>query len=165
MKKILLAYETKTNTTKEIIESIGKKLEEKGLIVDIKRIGSIDSLENYSGAIIGAPINGMNWIPEASKFIENHQAILKDMPTALFSVAYFHGMKRKFWQNLMKKRLYTSKDLIQSQRIGQFKGKVADNNIPGFLRVLFGAPKDLPLDRRDWNEINQWAEDVSVIIK
>ena len=66
MSKILVAYVSKTGTTKEVAEEIGRILEEKGLEADVMEIPRVQGFEGYSGAVIGSPINGMRWLPEAN---------------------------------------------------------------------------------------------------
>lgn len=161
-KRILVAYATKTNTTAEISEKIAQVIEEKGFEVDVKPIHEVANLTQYSGAIIGSPINGMNWLPEAKQFADSHRETLQKIPTALFYVAYYHGMKRQFWQNLMKKSVYGVKETLHSSEVGMFAGRI-EGEPPEFLRMMFGAPKGMPSDRRDWQEITAWAEKVAEI--
>ena len=44
------------------------------------------SLDGYDGVILGSAIRMGSWLPEAKTFVEQHQAELNTIPTAIFTV-------------------------------------------------------------------------------
>jgi len=155
--KILIAYISKTGSTKEISEEIGRIMEKNGFQVELKDIPAVQNLDGYSAVILGAPINGFRWLPEAEKFIEDHKAELLKVPAAYFIVSYLLKAGRASLQNKMKTTLENAKRIVPPVSEGYFGGKVGDS-FPSVLRLMFGVKKGAPLDVRDWDEIRAWAE-------
>jgi len=160
LSKILIAYLTKTNTTKEIADEIAGIFKSRDIAAEVKAIPEIKDLSSYSGVIVGAPINGMVWLPEAYKFIEDNKEVLKNMPTAYFFVSYMIEEGREFWKNKIRKSLDSAKALVRPVSVGMFGGRVT-SGFPAIFRFIFGIKKDALKDVRDWNKIRIWANDIS----
>ncbi len=159
MSKILVAYATKTGTTKEISEAIGNTLQKHGLTVNVSEIDKVDSLDEYTGIVIGAPINGMKWIPEALKFVEDNMEKLKSTPCACFAVSYLIVDGREVWKNAIKSSMDQIKAKINPFSTYIFGGKVG-SPFPAPFRVMFGIKKGAPLDVTNEHNVNKWAEDL-----
>jgi menaquinone-dependent protoporphyrinogen oxidase len=157
MKKALVAYATKTGTTAEVAVEIGKALEAAGWSVDIKKLAEVSGLGGYSAAVIGAPINGMSWLPEAKAFVAANAAALGAMPVACFYLSYiaFAG-GRETWKRTIKKGMDGIAASIDARSLGAFGGRLP-GPLPGFARFLFGTERGAPLDKRDWDAIRSWA--------
>lgn len=164
MNKILIAYISKTGSTKEISEEIGRVLNEKGFQSDIKDMSEVQSLDNYSAVILGAPINGFRWLPEAEKFISDHKSELSKIPAAYFIVSYLLKAGRASLQKKMRSTLDNAKGIVEPVSTGYFGGRV-DSNFPAVFRLMFGVKKGTPLDVRDWDEIRAWAGELAVKLK
>jgi len=158
MKKLCIAYVTKTNTTKEIAEEIAKVARDKSWDVKVLPVSAIDNLEEFDAILIGAPINGMQWLPEAVTFVEKNQHTLKKISTSYFLVSYLMNSGSKMWKKTINKSLNKVSELVQPLKIGKFDGRVEDEfgTIP---RLLFGLKKNTPLDLRDWDAIRAWAQE------
>ncbi len=158
MKKLCIAYVTKTNTTKEIAEEIAKVARDKDWEVKVLPLSAIASLEDFDAILICAPINGMQWLPPAVEFVEKHQKALNEIPTAYYLVSYLMNSGAKMWKKTINKSLNKVSELVQPIKIGKFDGRVEDEfgTIP---RLLFGLKKDTPLDLRDWDAIRAWASE------
>lgn len=160
MSKILVTYKTATNTTKEIAEEISKILSEHGLTVDVRPLEEVANMDEYTGVVVGAPINGMKWVSEADAFIQEKQNMLKTKKVALFAVAYLLYDGCKFWQKRIKSSLNKLKALVNTSKVGIFGGKI-EKMFPSVPRFLFGVRKDAPLDTRNWDHIRQWAYELA----
>ena len=158
MNKLCIAYVTKTNTTKEIAEEIGKIAREKDWTVKVLPLTAVADLSEYDAVLIGAPINGMQWLPPAVEFVEKHQKTLSTIPTAYFLVSYLMNSGAMRWRKLIDKSLNKASKLVTPFKVGKFDGRVEDEfgTIP---RLLFGLKKNTPLDLRDWNQIRTWARE------
>jgi menaquinone-dependent protoporphyrinogen oxidase len=158
MSKLCIAYVTKTNTTKEIAEEIAKVAREKSWEVKVLPVSAIDDPEEFDAILIGAPINGMQWLPEAIEFVENNQVALKKISTSYYLVSYLMNSGGKRWKKMIDKSLKKVSALVKPLMIGKFDGRVEDEfgTIP---RLLFGLKKDTPLDLRDWDAIRTWARE------
>ncbi|MCK5816406.1 MAG: hypothetical protein KAH15_00245 [Candidatus Marinimicrobia bacterium] len=158
MSKLCIAYVTKTNTTKEIAEEIGKVAREKNWNVKVLPVSAIANLEKFDAILIGAPINGMQWLPEANEFVEKHQKTLQEIPTAYYLVSYLMNSGAKRWQKTINKSLNKASALVKPMMIGKFDGRIEDE-FGAVPRLLFGVKKGTTLDLRDWNAIRAWANE------
>ena len=157
---VLVAYLSKAGSTKEVAEEIGKIFNTNGIETDIKELTAVQNLDRYSGIIVGAPINGFRWLPEAEKFIEDNKERLKNLPTSYFMLSYLLKTGRDSLKKKMKNTLSKAKTIVTPVSTGLFGGKV-DKNFPAVARVMFGVKKEAPLDARDWDEIRAWATELA----
>lgn len=162
MKKILITYFTKTNTTKEISEEIATTLNEKGLQTSILPMDQVKEFSDYAGVIIGAPIFGMQWAKEAADFVSKHELALKETKTALFFNSYMIYAGRKMWQKAVNKSLDSISQTLNPVAIGKFGGRI-EGSLPAPMRFIFGIKKDTPFDQRNIEMIKSWAKDTAVL--
>lgn len=158
MNKLCIAYVTKTNTTKEIAEEIAKIAREKDWTVKVLPLTAVTDLREYDAVLIGSPINGMQWLPEANEFVEKHQKVLSERPTSYFLVSYLLNSGAMRWRKLIDKSLNKASNIVPPFMIGKFDGRVEDE-FGAIPRLLFGLKKNTPLDLRDWDQIRSWASD------
>ena len=163
MSKYLITYATNTGTTKDIAEKIADRITQQGIIIDIKPSNQAENLGDYTGIILGAPINGMKLIQPLKDYIQTHQELI-GKTLALFAVAYVYQNGRPFWRKLMDKDIAQTRTQLKTTITTVFGGKI-DKRMPGFINFLFGTPKDLPLDIRNWEKIDQWADQLIQKIK
>lgn len=153
----LIAHKSHTGTTKEAAEIIQNVFISKALDVELLEISEVKSVDKYDLIIIGAPINGMHWLPEASNFISKHEITLKKKKVACFALSYIINDGRKFWKNRMRsnfKNICQLNDPIDTMIFG---GKI-DKPMPAPARFIFGLSKEAPLDYRDNKKIEDWAK-------
>jgi menaquinone-dependent protoporphyrinogen oxidase len=86
MKKILIAYATKSGSTAEIAQYIGKELRALGSAAEVLPIGEVKNLNAYDAVIVGAPMI-LGWHREAVNFLKANEPILKEKPVACFASA------------------------------------------------------------------------------
>jgi len=158
MSKLCIVYVTKTNTTKEIAEEIAKVAREESWEVKVLPVSAIDDLEEFDAILIGAPINGMQWLPEAVEFVEKNQAALKEISTSYYLVSYLMNSGGKRWKKMIDKSLNKVSALVKPLMIGKFDGRIEDE-FGAVPRLLFGVKKGTPLDLRDWDAIRDWAKE------
>lgn len=164
MGTVLIAYISKAGSTKEIAEEIGRVLGENGIQTELQELPKVQDLSLYSAVVIGAPINGFRWLPEAEKFIEDHKDRLEKIQTAYFIVSYLLKAGRASLRKKMGETLKKAKSILTPVAEGYFGGRV-DANFPAIFRLMFGVKKGTPLDVRDWDEIRAWAAELAVRLK
>lgn len=160
MNKYLVAYGSHTGSTEEVALKMGELLRNKGFDVDVQNIKDVDYLKHYSGVIIGAPIHGMKWYPEAEHFVEKHHTILESIPTACFLLSYILVQGAPFWRKTIAKSMNMPKSIIDPFSIGMFGGRVKDA-LPAPMRLIFGIKKNAPMDAIEWEKIEEWIEGVA----
>lgn len=164
MKKVLIAYTTKTGSTKEVAEKIGGIITESNIEVDVKNIDAVASVKSYDCVIVGAPINGMRWKQEAVDFVGIHQSDLVGTPTAYFLLSYTALLGRKMWRHQIEKAFDPVNRLVSPVKTAIFGGRV-EGELPAVVRFLFGMPNETPKDQRDWELIEGWAREISFDLK
>ncbi len=163
MNKYLIGYVSKTGTTQEIAEKIAAKFMEHEIKVDVLSLENIENTDQYAGIILGSPINAMKLLPELNSFIESNENI-KKKSVGIFVVSYIFGNGRKIWNNFIQKDINRVKSQLAPKTIAVFGGRL-DKKMPGFVNFLFGLSKDLPLDNKNWNHIDEWANELVDVIK
>lgn len=156
MKKLLVAYYTETNTTKEIAETIGRTADKNEWECDIKALSDISSVKDYDAVLIGAPVHAMKWVPEANTFVEKHHETLRKIPTAFYAVAYMLNCSRPLFRKLIRKSLDKACGIVTPVKTAMFDGRV-ESEFPAFARLIFGVKQGTAKDLRDWKAIEAWA--------
>ncbi len=152
----LIAYFTKTGTTREIALEIEKTLREAGADARAVPLSEVSGFEGIEAVVLGAPINGMRWVPEAAAFVRANRDALRAVPVAVFAVSYMHGAARPKWNRAIEKSLRTEAETAGARTSTVFAGRVG-SPLPGFARFIFGVPQDLPADRVDRAAVRAWA--------
>ncbi|MDD4716847.1 MAG: flavodoxin domain-containing protein [Eubacteriales bacterium] len=157
MRNILIAYVSKTGTTAEAAALIASRLEEKGFYTTVLPISEAGSLEIYDSFIIGGPINGMTWHPEASSFVSTNTVILSEKDVSFFCLSYMIKTGRDFWKKQISKAFDSSAAKVKPSSTGIFGGKI-DKELPGIARFIFGVKRGSDADQRDNSEVIAWAD-------
>jgi len=80
---ILLVYDTKRGSTKQICEWIAEFINDK---VDIKKVCEVDDLEKYDLIIIGSPIYIERPLSSVTNFLKSNRETLRRKKIVLFVV-------------------------------------------------------------------------------
>ncbi|RJR21956.1 MAG: hypothetical protein C4582_07195 [Desulfobacteraceae bacterium] len=84
--KVLVAYASKSGSTREAAEAVGRVLQESGLEVEVYPVAQIKNVDPYQAVIIGSAVRVGRLLPEALKFAEKHAGELAHKKTAYFTV-------------------------------------------------------------------------------
>ncbi|HBD93319.1 MAG: hypothetical protein A2015_10610 [Spirochaetes bacterium GWF1_31_7] len=157
MKYFLITYATKTGSTKKVAEFIALSLTNKGIKTNVLPMNEVTSFNDYTGVIIGAPVNGMQWLPEAKAFITKNMDTLRTLPVAYYLLAVVLNGGRPFFVNKLSKAFDTSSQIVTPVTCGFFKG-IITGEPPFILRLIFGLKKDIPKAIENSKEIQDWSE-------
>ncbi len=163
--KILVAYATKAGSTAEVAAEIGRVIESKsGCRVDVHPMSRLDGVNGYGGVIIGSAIRAGKWLPEATKFVEEHRDALSRVPVAFFTVCL--TMKDDTEENRRTVAAYLDpvREVVEPVDVGLFAGAMDYSKLPFILRLMMKAMKAPQGDFRDWEGIRAWADSICPLL-
>ena len=169
-KRILVAYASAAGSTGGVAETIGKTLADTGVVVDVHRIQSVETLDGYDAVVLGSAIHGGKWLPEAVEFLQANRTRLNQVPTAFFLVGLMVNRKSQSDQELVNQFLASERALVEPVAEGRFVGAMFIKNYPGFTGIgmrFFIAYCGLGLrggDFRDPAAIRAWADSVRPLL-
>lgn len=162
--RILVAYASRTGSTAEVAEEVGKILSKHDIEVVIITMQEAHDLAPYHAIVVGSAIQDRQWLPEAVNFVRENRAKLTEKPSAMFTLCMTLAMRNgeKYRPSIMD-WITPARRIVQPVSEGLFAGVLDIPKIPSFsdrikfrLSVLFGVW--LQGDHRDWDAIRSWAE-------
>ncbi len=169
-KNVLIAYASAAGSTGSVAEMIGQTLAESGLTVDVCPAQSVTSLDGYDAVVLGSPVHGGKWLPEAVDFLQANQARLEQLPVAFFLTGLMVNRKDEGTRKLVGQFLAEQRALVQPLAEGHFVGAMLTKDHPGlegFGIRFFLAYCGLGFrggDFRDPAAIRAWAESVRPLL-
>jgi len=82
--RVLVAYGTKSGSTAEVAEAIGRALADAGVSVDVRSAREVRSTAGYDAVVLGGPRVTEVWHPDCSDFLARLHAELAGKPVAYF---------------------------------------------------------------------------------
>ena len=168
--KILVTYASRTGSTAEIAESIGKTLSEDGAHVDVISMNDVKDLSGYRAVVAGSAIRGSKWLPEAMQFIQTHRSTLAKKQFAMFTVCITLAMKNaENYRTGVTGWVAPVRALVKPLDEGFFAGMLDFKKMP-FNKdtLLFRISVALGIfprgDHRDWNAVNTWAKGLRSVL-
>jgi len=161
--RILVTYASRTGSTAEVAETIGKTLAEAGRQVDVIAMNEVKDLSPNGAVVAGSAIRGSKWLPEAVQFIQTHQASLAQKQFAMFTVCITMAMKNaeKYrssvlsWVAPVRIMVNPLSEDVFAGRLDFSKLTRKKDTLLLHLSVALGIfPRG---DHRDWNAIRSWA--------
>jgi menaquinone-dependent protoporphyrinogen oxidase len=156
--RILIAYATFADSTREVAMEIGKTLGERGFSVDVIPVLENPQVGDYQFVVIGSAVYGSSWRSEAIEFVKASQIALNRAPVAFFSVC-LGGLtddeaKRSIVYDTVRPFVKPVAEILFAGRVDR---RSASLFLPGWLARFFPT-----MDFRDWNKIRSWAQTVFV---
>jgi menaquinone-dependent protoporphyrinogen oxidase len=183
LKEVLIAYGSRYGSTEEIASKISEILEEKNLkttLINLKSFKSKDSFnfDAFDGILIGSGIKIGKWTKTARLFLEyiKDKSIDKNKVLGIFissgeagNAERIPNVRENYIENVLKETE------IKVDLYDAFGGVIdlSQNSELGFLvkkMIKMAAKKDPNLkdgernDGRDWNQINNFAEEFAKLI-
>lgn len=81
---VLVAYATKSGSTGEVAQAIGRRIRDAGVKVDVRAAREVTDLGSYAAVVVGSPVLYGKPHTDATRFLERHQKALSHMPVAAF---------------------------------------------------------------------------------
>ena len=156
--QILVAYATRAGSTAEVADAIGKKLAAGGVMIDVKPIKKVQSIDTYRGVVLGSAIRRGAVLPEMTDFVKTYKDNLSKIPTAYFIVCMIIRENTETNRKTADSYLDPLRAEVTPVDTGIFIGKLEYsklNFVDAFVvEHIIGTPEG---DLRDWQQINDWA--------
>jgi menaquinone-dependent protoporphyrinogen oxidase len=163
-KKILVTYASRSGSTAEVAEAIGKTLAESGNQVDVIDMKEVKDLKPYHVIVAGSAIQKSKWLPEAMQFIQTQRAILAQKTCATFTVCITLAMSNdEKYRSAVAGWITPIRSIVKPVSEGLFAGRLDFSKLPLnpdtlLLRATVASGIFPKGDRRDWKAIRMWAE-------
>jgi len=176
---VLVAYASKCGSTGEVAEAIGKEICEAGAAADVRLLKDVDDLSYYTAVIVGGAIRNFKWLSEASKFVEEHEQALSQLPVAYFMTCLqivpgqpalskkgkppqdeSDEQKRKRVLSYLDPVLKNSPQ-VKPEDIGIFAGALDFAKLKGAEKVMMNSLGFVEGDFRDFEAIKAWAKEIA----
>jgi len=166
---ILIAYTTRSGSTKEVAESISATLRDAGFWPDVLPVSEVTALEGRSAVILGAPLYMGSFPKELHRFF----ARLRDPLSASHPWFFVLGPTTDKPADFDAARRQAEKQLrrypwFKPTELHIFGGRWSAAHLPFPFSVMSRLPamKKMPeSDLRDWAAIRAWTLSVAQQIK
>ncbi len=160
--RILITYATRAGSTAEIAAAIGANLSQRGLMVDVKPVKEKPDLGAYQAVILGSAIRMGSWLSETVDFVESNQAVLRQMPVALFTVHMLNTEDDETSRANRLAYLDAVRPLLNDPEEIYFQGKMDFSRLSLLDRFISKMVKAVEADNRDWDRIHSWVPEMLV---
>jgi menaquinone-dependent protoporphyrinogen IX oxidase len=179
--KVLIVYGTCYGATKETSEEIARILREESFDVKVVNVQKekVKDISEYELVVVGSGMGNCRWVREAEDFLKNFRKEFEGKKLALFvsTMITFFEREGKI-DDVARTRKVALEDKVAKYGLKPialgFFGGVIDYNKMGFIArkgMEFFKPqlekdsfkKVAPgiYDLRDWDEIRNWAKELS----
>jgi menaquinone-dependent protoporphyrinogen oxidase len=168
--KILITHASRSGSTAEIAEAIGKTLTQNGAHVDVLAMQEVTDLTPYQAVVAGSAIRKSKWLPEAMQFIQDHRTELAAKPFATFTVSITLAMSNTDpYRQAVTEWIQPVRALVKPISEGLFAGLLDFSKLPFNgdtlkLRAVVALGIFPKGDRRDWNAIGAWAKSIQPLL-
>jgi menaquinone-dependent protoporphyrinogen oxidase len=157
-RKILVAYATRTGSTAEVAEAIGRRLCDAGLAADVRPIGEVASHADYHGAVLGSAVRFAGWLPEMTDFLDANRQRLSDVPVAFFTMHMLALGDDPAAVAEREKYTEKARAIVAPVEEAFFEGMIDTSRLSLLDRLAVRLVKSPVGDRRDWPRIEGWAD-------
>lgn len=167
---VLVIYATAHGSTRGIAEHIADRLVASGCEAHAVEIHDRPDPAGADVVVLGSAVHNGRWLPEAQRFAEDHEAVLADRTTWLFSVCSI-GDDGSFFPTRVGRwvasRRTDAKDLtalraaIRPRDHRYFAGAIERDHwstVGNLALRLFGGRFG---DHRNWADIDTWADRIA----
>jgi menaquinone-dependent protoporphyrinogen oxidase len=167
--QILVAYCTRSGSTAEVAEAIGRTVRDSGLSVQVKAIGEVESIAAGTEIMLGTALYIGRFPKEFHRFLSRFEAELAKKRPWVFVLGPTEKERKQFATAEEQARKELGKHATLRPTDVRVLGGKFD---PSHLKLAFpmslvlkvpGNPlKKLPAsDIRDWEWIHRWAEAIA----
>ena len=158
---VLVAYASKRGSTAEIAETVAATLRREGLGVCLEAAGDVRSLEPFDAVVLGSAVYMKRWRGDARHFLKKHRKALRQKPFWVFSSGPVGDPAQSNPDWMEPPKLAEKVEELGGRDHVVFGGCLPAKPEGMFEKAMVeGTPKEWR-DRRDWNEIRAWAQEIA----
>ncbi|GAA3939020.1 flavodoxin domain-containing protein [Actinomadura viridis] len=161
---VLVGYATAHGSTRSIAERIGARLTERGNRVDVRPMDEVKDAGAYEAFVLGSAVHNQRWLPEASEFLHENQALFRERPVWAFSVgmpAALRGPWKRMGPREGPKITATLEKTARLRDHRLMSGVVGREQMSRAGHLVFRALGCRYGDYRDWAAVDGWADDIA----
>lgn len=158
---VLVAYSSKRGSTAEIAETVAATLRREGLGVCLEPVEAVGDLDRFDAVVLGSAVYMKRWRGDAKHFLKKHRKALRQKPFWVFSSGPV-GDPAKDNPEWNEPPKLAEKVEEMGGRAHVVFGGCVPTEPKGFMEraMADGVPKEYR-DRRDWDEIRGWAQQIA----
>jgi menaquinone-dependent protoporphyrinogen oxidase len=150
MTNVLVVYGSKHGSTAEIAAAIAETLRESGLRAHCLKAAEVSDVGEYDAVVLGSAVYMRRWRREARRFLHKHASDLAQRPFWVFSSGPVGDPAKDNAAWLEPGRTIAEVERLGAREHVVFGGRSESSGIPEEFR-----------DRRDWDEIREWARGIA----
>ncbi len=157
--RLLILAGSKHGATLEVAETIGERLVERGLEVEVAEVGDDHApLAGFDGVVVGSAVYAGHWFKAAKRWVVTHREAIAERPTWLFSVGPLGDPPEPHEDPVDVADLITA---IGARDHHLFAGALEKDDLNLVERATVKAVHAPFGDFRDWDEIEAWADKIA----
>jgi menaquinone-dependent protoporphyrinogen oxidase len=158
---VLVAYASKRGSTAEIAETVAATLRREGLKVCLDPAGEVQSLERFDAVVLGSAVYMKRWRGDARHFLKKHRKALRQRPFWVFSSGPVGDPAQDNPDWMEPPELAEKVEELGGRGHAVFGGCLPTEP-KGFIEraMVEDTPRE-HRDRRDWDEIRAWAQQIA----
>ncbi|HEX6205048.1 MAG TPA: flavodoxin domain-containing protein [Solirubrobacterales bacterium] len=158
---VLVAYSSKRGSTAEIAETVAATLRREGLGVCLEPVEAVRDLDRFDAVVLGSAVYMKRWRGDAKHFLKKHRKALRQKPFWVFSSGPVGDPAKDNPEWNEPPKLAEKVEEMGGRAHVVFGGCVPAEP-KGFMEraMADGVPKEYR-DRRDWDEIRGWAQQIA----
>jgi menaquinone-dependent protoporphyrinogen oxidase len=160
-KRILVAYASRADSTREVAQYMGEVLRKQDFDVDVLNINNVLEITVYQGVVLGSAVRLGRLMPEVLSFAERFWHDLERMPTAYFVVCLTMITDTRENRATSTEYLRPLRDIHEPTAIGLFPGRMDRTRLNRGWQMLLnltGVGEAADGDYRDWEAVRAWTE-------
>jgi menaquinone-dependent protoporphyrinogen oxidase len=161
MNRILIAYASRYGATHSVAKAIGERLQHLGFSVDVLPMDERPDPAEYDGIVLGSSIRMGRWLTPALRFAETQASVLRQKPTAIFTVHMLNADETESSQAARAEYVAPLHALFTPQAEAFFTGEIDMNRLGMMDRFIARMVKAQSQDQRDWEAIQEWTDEVA----
>jgi menaquinone-dependent protoporphyrinogen oxidase len=161
---VLIAYTTRSGSTREVAEAIEGELREAGVLCELAPMRQLPSPAGHSAAVLGVPLYMGHLLKEFHRFVEGNRDSLQNMPVWCFVLGPVENKPEQFAEARRQAETQLARHKwLRPVELRVFGGcwDVRRMNFPMSLLRFLPASKISTMDVRDWEATRAWAREIA----